>query len=252
MKAFVIYLPTHKHSVDHSARMVSQLKAYGLDAYLWAGTPGNLAVSMAQQDQRTAYPFSIKTTELREENLRPYIRPELWEEFQHHHYWTVVRRHPLGNDLNKVNQPGVIGCFYSHYNLWRKCMEIDEPIMIFEDDVIFFREWHPIEWKDILILSLGKSSFLNEPWKSYLENPSGMPQAINWVNYSMPGASGYAIKPKAARRLVKFYHRYYYAADNAINKSICDLQIHNYIMGRNSLPEEGNVSMTRTKEWAWK
>lgn len=252
MKAYVIHLPTHDHSRNHATVMVDQLRSYGLDAHLYAGTPGDQAVMRAQSENRVVYPFSIKNTELRPEEVRNFIRPELWNEFAHSHYWKIVRRHPLGSDLQKINAPGVIGCFYSHYDLWEICAAADEPMMIFEDDVLFLRGWNPVDWQDVLILSLGKSSFLNEPYRSYLENPSGAPQSNRWPNFSMPGASGYAIKPKAARRLVKFYRQYYYAADNAINKSICDLQIHNYIMGRNSLPEEGNISMTRSKEWRWK
>lgn len=58
----------------------------------------------------------------------------------------------------------------------------------------------------------------------------------------MPGASGYILKPNAASNLVKFYRHYYMQADNAINKNIVDIQIHTYLMGRNTLPEEGNIS----------
>jgi len=142
-----------------------------------------------------------------------------------------------------------MGCFYSHYELWQRCVDLNEPIMIFEDDVKFYREWTPIDWDDILILSLGKSSFRDEPFKTYLESPSGLPYAKPWTNFSMPGASGYAIKPHAARVLVKHYKKYYYPADNAINQQVCRIQIHNYIMGRNTIDEEGNVSMTKSKDW---
>jgi hypothetical protein len=66
----------------------------------------------------------------------------------------------------------------------------------------------------------------------------------------MPGASGYAITPDAALGLIKFYRPYWYPADNAINQFVCKIQIHNHLMGRNLLPEEGNVSMTKSKDWA--
>ena len=62
-------------------------------------------------------------------------------------------------------------------------------------------------------------------------------------------ASGYAITPDAALSLIKFYRPYWYPADNAINQFLCTIQIHNYIMGRNTLPEEGNISMTKAKDW---
>jgi GR25 family glycosyltransferase involved in LPS biosynthesis len=70
-----------------------------------------------------------------------------------------------------------------------------------------------------------------------------------WRQFSMPGASGYAIKPDAALALIKAYRDWYRPADNAINQELTQLQIHNYIMGRNTLDSEGNVSMTKAKDW---
>src|SRR6056300_1281258 len=32
-----------------------------------------------------------------------------------------------------------IACFLSHYRLWLKCVELDEPILIFEHDALFTR-----------------------------------------------------------------------------------------------------------------
>ena len=249
MKAFVIYLPTRSHSVDHATTMITELKNYGLDAELFEGTAGSDAVELAQKENRGVYPYSIKTREIKDDELALYIRPELWEQFKTTHHYNIYQKQGLGSDFEKMQRPGVIGCFYSHYGLWKKCVKLNEPIMIFEDDVKFYRPWHPVEWDGVLILSLGKSSFLRDPWKSFLEAPTGVPRATRWTNYSMPGASGYAITPAAAKILVKFYRNYFYPADNAINVSLCEIQAHSYMMGRNTLPEEGNISMTKSKDW---
>lgn len=249
MKAFIIHLPDRPHSVSHANTMLSQLTSYGIDAELFEGINGNDAVNMAKKSKKTLYPYSIKNRVLDEEEIKNLIRPELYEEFKSKYHTQIIERHLIGSDSDKMSRPGVIGCFYSHYMLWEKCIELNEPIMIFEDDVLFYRGFKEIEWDDVLILSLGKSAFLNEPWKSYLENPQGYPQAVEWRNFSMPGASGYAIKPDAAKGLVKFYRPYWYPADNAINKFICKIQISTHLMGRNTLPEEGNISMTKSKDW---
>jgi hypothetical protein len=37
-------------------------------------------------------------------------------------------------ESQKMLRPGVLGCFYSHYRLWQKCIDLNEPIFIFEDD----------------------------------------------------------------------------------------------------------------------
>jgi GR25 family glycosyltransferase involved in LPS biosynthesis len=251
MKAFVIYLPQRPHSVESSHQMLTQLREYNIDAELFEGTPGDRALELVKKSQKTLYPYSIKNRVLDEHDVRNLIRPELYDDFICRHKFEIIERQLIGEkDIGKLSRPGVIGCFYSHYDLWKKCAELNEPIMIFEDDVKFYREWHPVEWDDVLILSLGKSSYMSDPQKTYLENPTGVPRAHKWQNFSMPGASGYAIKPNAARSLIKFYRPYWYPADNAINQFVCSLQISTYLMGRNTLPEEGNISMTKSKDWA--
>jgi GR25 family glycosyltransferase involved in LPS biosynthesis len=250
MKAFVIYLPEREHSVQHSAYMLETLKSYGLDAYLSEGVPGDVAVKLAAKSKKTLYPYSIKNRTIDDTDLKRLIRPSMYKEFKERYQYNIVERQLIGeNHIGKLSRPGVVGCFYSHYALWEKCVQLNEPIMIFEDDVKFYRGWNPVAFDGVLILSLGKSSFLSDPYKTYLENPIGIPRAVPWKNFSMPGASGYALTPDAALGLIKFYRPYWYPADNAINQYITPMYIHNYIMGRNTLPEEGNVSMTKSKDW---
>ena len=250
MRAFIIYLPNRPHSVSHANVMREQLQSFGIDAELFQGIDGNRAAAMAHRNGRKLYPYSIKSHNLKPEELREYIRPDKWHEFQDQHYWRVTKRSRMSeNEGGKLRRPGVIGCFYSHFLLWERCHSLNEPIMIFEDDVKFYRRYEPVGFRGVLILSLGKSSFLNEPYRTYLENPQGLPCAQPWRNFSMPGASGYAITPGAALGLLKHYRGFYYPADNAINQFVVDIQIHNFIMGRNTLPEEGNVSMTKSKDW---
>lgn len=246
MKAYVIYLPDRSHSVMHSAYMIKKLHEFGIDSELFEGTNRDQAIRRSNEENRVLYPYSIKQNELSDEEIKKFILPDRINElFSESYYIKIIKKRKIGNDKEKLSMPGVQGCFYSHYDLWKKCIEHNEPIMIFEDDVKFFRSWIPVEWEDILVLSLGKSSFLNEPYQTYLENPNGNPQPMPFKQFSMPGASGYAIKPAAAKILVKFYKKYFYPADNAINQSLVKIQIHNYIMGRNTTISEGNISMTR-------
>jgi GR25 family glycosyltransferase involved in LPS biosynthesis len=249
MKAFVIYLKDRPHSVDHATAMIDTLADFGLDAELSEGTPGDVAVNYVAKDHRVLYPYSIKGQVLSENQVQEFIRPELWNEFHLQHQYKISQRQEVGASAQKMSRPGVIGCFYSHYHLWQQCAELDEPVLIFEDDVKFFRGWAPVEWEDILIVSLGKTAYLNDPYKTYLETPVGSAQPMTWRNFSMPGTSGYAIQPMAARKLIKFYKNYFCPSDNAINQQVCTIQIHNYLMGRHTLPEEGNQSMTKTKDW---
>ena len=250
MKAYVIYLPSRAHSVKGANAMINQLKEYGFDAELFEGTNGSDTEKIFAKENRTMYPYGIKSRELNRDEVQQLLKedlpPNFWEDYkinvQQRYRWTE-------KEVAKISNPGVKGCFHSHYRLWKKCVDLQEPIAIFEDDVKFYRGYIPVKFEEVLVLSLGKSSFLNEPFKSYLENPTEEPKAVPWPNFSMPGASGYAITPKAASNLVKFYRNYYVPADSGMNKAIVNIDIHTHIMGRNTLKEEGNISLTKSTDW---
>ena len=217
MKAFVIYLPTAPKKAIAVDGIVDQLKKYGLDAQAFEGTDGHQAQAMVQQHNLQLWPYSLKGRLI---------------DYQ-------------DRDWNKLSRPGVIGCFLSHYSLWQRCAELGEPIAIFEDDVQLLRGWQPVDWQDILILSLGKKAHLKTPWRDYLETPSGEPQAVDWNNRSMPGTVGYAIRPAMAKKLVDVYQGHWTASDNAINVDIGRIQISTHLMGRHMTHQEGNVSLTK-------
>ena len=44
-----------------------------------------------------------------------------------------------GQKRKEIN-PGLKGCLLSHYRLWKKCVGLAKPIMIFEHDNIVLRE----------------------------------------------------------------------------------------------------------------
>jgi GR25 family glycosyltransferase involved in LPS biosynthesis len=220
MKAFVIYLADSPKSEINVKNLVDQLVQYKIDAESFNGIPGDQALEIAKKQNLCLWPYNVKGQKIHDDDV----------------------------DWGKLSRPGVIGCFLSHYQLWQKCLELNEPIMIFEDDVKFYRSWSPVQWKEILILSLGKKSSLSDPWKSHLEKPASKVTSLPWPNRSMPGTSGYAIMPKAADKLVATYQGYWTASDNAINSSVCEIQIHSHVMGRHLTHEEGNISLTK-KKW---
>lgn len=250
MKAFVIGVAEQKPSWDGANRVAQELRQYGHDATAFSGCTGHEARKRAQKDRRQPYPYSIKSHAMTDEDLREWIVPERYNEFIHSHYTKILQREKLmPAGIEKTNLPGVMGCFYSHLELWQRCRDLDEPIMIFEDDVKFYRNFEPVDWNGVLILSIGKETPAVEPYCSYLENPQGHPRAVPWPNSSMPGTSGYAIKPHAAASLLKFYRDYYCAADNAIHKFVVDIECHNYLMGRHLDASEGNISLIKTDVW---
>jgi glycosyl transferase family 25 len=147
-----------------------------------------------------------------------------------------------------MQSPGVKGCFYSHYRLWKKCVELNESIAIWEDDIVLSRPYMPVKWEDVLILALGHRT-KSEKYIHYLESPSGEACVQDYYQSSMPGCCGYAIHPHAAKKLIETYSTTYLAADNAINQQHVTIQIHNYIMGIALIKKDGKKSLTRTKFW---
>lgn len=103
--------------------------------------------------------------------------------------WNNIGVNPL---LNKptMQQKGTQGCFFSHWNLWQKCIELNEPIVILEHDAIIQRKWESLLIKDIV-----KLHAQYKPKKIRYDEHTG--------NWSTSGHA-YCMTPQAAQSLIKF------------------------------------------------
>lgn len=120
----------------------------------------------------------------------------------------------------KKGRPGVLGCFFSHYYLWKKCFEINEPIIVLEHDGFIIKpipETIVNSFDDILKLDrldpYSKKyneeidAEINLPLivKKYVNpNPKNI-EKIGTGNY-FKGAYCYILKPSGAEKLLKFIH----------------------------------------------
>jgi cytidyltransferase-like protein len=222
MEAYIIHLPKIEHSLKTATNLKASLESYGITAHLSNGVYGTDAIRIMEEEQRTVHPWGIKGPN------------NLFD--------------PMEKSVLKAQTPGVKGCFLSHYNLWKKCVELDKPIMIFEDDVVLSRGYQPVTFNDILILAIGHPTKSADYW-DYLNAPDGRPFAETWPKSSMPGAMGYAIKPHAAKKLLEVYKNTYLPADNAINGYHIKMEITTHLMGRALVDEDGKKSLTRTTFW---
>ena len=220
MKNYIICLSKIEASLKTATDLKNQLENFGQEVELFEGTYGNDAKRMMQEEGRTLHPWGIKGPP--KDGIIPDPDPNF--------HWG----------------PGIQGCFYSHYRLWQKCLELDEPITIWEDDIILTRNYIPVDWKDILVLALGHPS-KTEKYRHYLDNPEGEACAADYYQSSMPGNCGYAIKPHAAKKLVETYEKTYLPADNAINQHHVTIQVHNYVMGIAITKHDGKKSLTSSK-----
>ena len=215
MKAFIISLSRIEQSISFAKTMIEPLTKYGFEVELFEGSYGDEMEDLFENQGRTFHP----TDHLEEPS--------------------IANRKTAG--------PGAKGCFYSHYRLWQKCIELDEPIWVFEDDIEFIRPYYPVDFKEVLITVVGswKQIFDIDP---YIE-PNIVPQALDYDEPCIPGTPGYAIKPKAAKKLVKHFANTYYCSDGAMRSSVINLQIHSHLIGRPLTDEDGKISLTRTNFW---
>jgi glycosyl transferase family 25 len=214
MKAFIIHLSKITSSLDSASKLKEDLKSIDIDAELFEGTYGNEAEELIKKENRSVHNISFKGFEIDERGIAKALRP------------------------------GVIGCFYSHYRLWQKCLDLNETICIFEDDVNIIRPLIPVKFEDILITVLGARK--NRKYLHYLQDPTGEPTAAEYLNSSMPGTPGYMITPQGANKLLNYYKNTFLPSDNAINKSVVDMKIHSYLIGEANLEKK---SLTKSSKF---
>lgn len=94
-------------------------------------------------------------------------------------------------DKPTMDRPGVQGCFLSHWNLWKKCIELNEPIIILEHDAIIQDYWKPIEISKSIIK-------LHRYYKE--KNPKFDEDAGKWS----PSGHAYCLLPTHAEKLISF------------------------------------------------
>jgi len=110
------------------------------------------------------------------------------------------------------NKPGVYGCFLSHWILWNKCAEINQPIIILEHDATILHEWRDINLYYVEILKL----FPGYTVRHLTDNVAG-----KWS----VGAHGYYITPIGAKKLINFVKIHgAFAADVIMGDNVVDVR----------------------------
>jgi len=106
-----------------------------------------------------------------------------------------------------------VGCFLSHYHLWKKSVELDEDVLILEHDAYFLKQYHaPIAMRH-------HAMSLNDPrgatrkaqvYHDKLQSGAGNPVECPWIDddraipQGLPGNSAYVIGPGMAQRAIDF------------------------------------------------
>ena len=105
-----------------------------------------------------------------------------------------------------------IGCFLSHYLLWKRCAEQNEPIMILEHDAIFIRPFDETAFAkaECDIISINDPRGATRKAQEFHEKLQRGPQTIQRVPtiddptipQGLPGNSAYIIKPSGAKKML--------------------------------------------------
>lgn len=193
-KAFVITLLDNEESVRQADRLIFSSSFYKNDFEIEkfeATTPDNVVTEMKQFRLKWNYPWSQPVYDM-QSGL--YKSP----------YETA--------DPNKR-----IACFLSHYRLWLKCVELDEPIFVFEHDALFTRrlEIAPLDESKYSVISLNDPLRCTRKASVYAELVSKKRGVVPVpviddlrIPQGLPGNSAYYLKPLGAKKLINLVNEY--------------------------------------------
>ena len=106
------------------------------------------------------------------------------------------------SDTTRLPSKGAIGCYLSHYKLWKQVLATERDAIIVEDDIVFRvdnameeieKQWEKAKLLGIELLLLGSSNVSKKP--------SGTP-GLFFVNEPFFGCEGYVMSPTAAKHLI--------------------------------------------------
>lgn len=155
MEGYIIYLPEFENSVQWANTALESAKFFNWNIKLYPGVNG-------------------RKVKIKDYNLSACSKSK--------------------KSLRLFENPGVHGCFLSHYNLWKKSFLENKTIAIFEHDVQFLKEFTDVQFVDVIKLygfKKAKPNFIGNWWEStcgYIVSPAGAYKLLNWVevNGAMP------------------------------------------------------------------
>jgi GR25 family glycosyltransferase involved in LPS biosynthesis len=152
MKSYIIYLPQFETSTAWATHALATGLEHAWNVELFVGVDGRTVADNAD-----------------------WIR------------WDIGINRANAKCRDMMARPGVRGCFLSHYTLWKRCVELNQPIGIFEHDIEFLKPFSNKEFDHVLKLegfNLKKSRPAGEWYegaRAYILKPAGAQRLIDWV-----------------------------------------------------------------------
>ena len=180
-------------------------------------------------------------------NVIPY--PGVYSGISHHLEKNSLFVNPNGAHKVTRRGNGVLGCFFSHYYLWKKSIEQNIPIGVLEYDAIIIQPLPDnilTKFDDYLHLDHTRHTHLSaqsngDPYLKQIELERNNPQHVCRItenakaknknlfkyinNNHVRGAFGYIIKPAGAKKIVDATAKYgILPADVQPNLAYCDIK----------------------------
>ena len=202
MKAFCIALPGLRSSLEQARKCIETAASFDLEASLFVGTHRFEAVEVASESGLPRKGF----------------------DYVHWH-----RERPL--------RDAQLGCFLSHFRLWRECVALDQPIIVFEHDAVVRA---PVPFIDPIaceVVNL-QESIWNDPSWPFHSAVATLRDSVPTTGANcceggllpgayvcLPGTCAYWISPAASRRLIdQALNEGPLPADIFINKSVVNIK----------------------------
>ncbi|WP_275667306.1 glycosyltransferase family 25 protein [Vibrio sp. Isolate24] len=117
--------------------------------------------------------------------------------------------------------PGEKGIYASNYLLWKKCVELNEPILIMEDDVVLEPEFNEVCTKAEQLHLLGYDYF-----RLGVSDTEEKPKVINdemqlvhWRDNCSGSTRCYSLSPNGAQKLLDASSSWLCAVDNFVGEA---------------------------------
>ncbi len=117
----------------------------------------------------------------------------------------------------KALSPAELGCYTSHYLLWKLCLDLNKPIVVMEDDVIVDSSLNEAlniadeQIESLQYLRLAGTILKNKPYKKVRK--LGSFHLVDHIK-GPSGALCYVISPSAAKKLIDHTGKWFIAVDD--------------------------------------
>lgn len=198
MKAFVITIKGNDYSEKCADRCIESAKKFGMKIEKFYGV-----------DKERAYEV------MHEHNLK-------WTWAKNNTETTIcpitgLKTFPYtAGDNTLAALSSKIGCSMSHYLLWKRCVDMYEPILILEHDAVFLRAMPDFDFNGICQINDPTGATPRGSWWAQQMSQRGGEGAFEktWIRKEnerdipdgLAGNSAYVIKPWAAQELIDKYH----------------------------------------------